>query len=538
MTREKIFNTIGFSLLGLCFLLALFSIAKRSREESDPKLITIRFAHWQLEGGLRKTYEELSRRYEEICAARGERVRVVQIAIPERVYPNWIVTQLVGGMAPQIIEMGVGLDVDRIARYLEPISDEVEQPNPYNRGTHLEGLAWRNTFIDGMQSAYDANLLDYYGVPTSIFTVRLFYNKQLFHKIFGADAAPPANYRDFLAACEKILAYGRAHGETITPVAGSKYNAIYVNERIFGSQTQKLALAINSRQTLKLDDNERLLAYLRGEWSIRSPEVTAGLRLLQSYFRYFQPGFQQVDRDTATFYFVQGRSVFTVTGSWDNTSFRIQAPFDIGVCQIPIPSKDDPEFGVNILGSPSEAGKDTALPFGLVRGSSHSKVALDFLKYLTSYEGNSLFSKQSGWLPSVVGVPVAEELKPFLLEENGYVNGFIISAMADTTRAFDNSYYLLQTFPDTPEPFQKNMEQVGFENACFTDMERVAKGTRRNTTRLDTVVHANYSLSQNGANAERERKFRELEERQVQYESDIYSIEFELSQYRQRKGKN
>ena len=41
----------------------------------------------------------------------------------------------------------------------------------------------------------------------------------------------------------------------------------------------------------------------------------------------------------------------------------------------------------------------TALPFYLTRQSAHKAEALDFLRFVTSVEGNGLFSAASQWMP-------------------------------------------------------------------------------------------------------------------------------------------
>ncbi|MDR1191666.1 MAG: extracellular solute-binding protein [Verrucomicrobiales bacterium] len=531
MNRDKILNTIGFSLLGLCFLFALWNVAFRTVRELEPGVVTIRFAHWQLEGGLRSTFDILSREYEKICAARGLKVRVEQQAIPERVFPNWLVTQLVGGKAPQIIAIDnitsgsgmspKGMTTDRIARYFEAISARVHEPNPYNIGTPLEGVPWCDTFVDGMSRSYDSNLLDYYSVPLSMYTFRLFYNKPLYREIFG-DAPPPTEYREFLKACATITAYGRARGLNLVPIAGSKYNAPMLTDYFAGTQTQKLGRRLNRFNTLVSNDSEVMLAYLRGEWNVRSPEITASLRLLQSINRNFQPGFQQVDRDSATFYFVQERCVFVSAGSWDNTSLRIQAPFDLGVCHIPVPAVSDPDYGRFMYGPPTEAANGTALAFGLVRGAARSDLALDFLHYLSSYHGNALFSKHSGWLPSVIKVPVDETLEVFEPVIDGYPNAFGLGMGTETSRLRDNDYYLLQAFPDSPQKFQDVFERNGYGKACIGDLTSWQTRVLRIVTRQDTLLAAYYERS-------RDRKFYELIEQQIQQEQSAYMVDSELS---------
>ncbi len=210
MMRDRVMNGIGFALIAVCFVWAAGRIFLRARAESDPGQITLRFAHWQLEGGIREAFDALARRY----MALHPHVRVEQMLIPERVYPNWLITQLVGGTAPDLIEVRAGMPEDRIARYFLPLTQAIGEPNPYNAGTSLNGVPWRDTFLDGLAAppSYIPDLLDFYAIPTAMFSVRLYYNKDLYARIAG-DAPLPRTFDEFIAICERVNAYAQRHGQ-------------------------------------------------------------------------------------------------------------------------------------------------------------------------------------------------------------------------------------------------------------------------------------------------------------------------------------
>ena len=132
------------------YLSAVFIVLTRPGSVlSDDKRTVIRFAHWQIETGPRKAFDAMIKRFEEL----NPQVRVEQVDVPGRFYKQWLRTQLIGGMAPDIVEFGHLFDADDIyPRFLEPISDYMEVPNPYNRGTPLEGVRWRDTFLDGLNT--------------------------------------------------------------------------------------------------------------------------------------------------------------------------------------------------------------------------------------------------------------------------------------------------------------------------------------------------------------------------------------------------
>ena len=162
----------------------------------------IRLAHWQLEAGVRDGLAEAAAEYERL----HPNVRIVQEAIPESTYGQWMSTQLMGGTAPDIVQAGMvegHLMTAFFIRYFVPLSRYVTRPNPYNAGTDLEKVPLIRTFKDGMRRSFIDETQEFMTVPLALTGVRLFYNKPLLKKLTGLDEAP-ADYRAFLEVCEKI----------------------------------------------------------------------------------------------------------------------------------------------------------------------------------------------------------------------------------------------------------------------------------------------------------------------------------------------
>ena len=154
---ERILNWIGFGLVAVCFCLSLGRVFSRLvHDDAREGKITIRFAHWQLESGLRDAYDRLAAGYMRL----HPEVRVEQLPIPETVFPNWMHTQLIGGTAPDLIEIGQGDSNEILATYFEPLTADLDRPNPYNQDNDLARTPWRDTFIDGLSHAYNQELLN------------------------------------------------------------------------------------------------------------------------------------------------------------------------------------------------------------------------------------------------------------------------------------------------------------------------------------------------------------------------------------------
>ncbi len=408
-------NKIGFALLGVAYLASAYLIARRSAEEVISDRVTLRISQWQLEGGVRDAMNAIIRRYEEL----NPRIHVIQIAAPDRVYLPWIQTQLVGGSGPDIAEYS--WPWPDTARNFSPISAEVMQPNPYNRGTPLEGVPWRDTFIDGMSSPdnYVQTLGQYYGVSMTTGMQRIVYNRALLKSITGRDA-PPRTYREFLAICRRIQDYAKANHLNLAPLACSRTTHITLTAEIVNDMATQLAGRMDFRHRLKLEPDDLGRAYLKGEWNYQEPELLAGFQALKEFSEVCTPGFLQRERDTALTDFVSGRAVMVVAPSWEATSLQQLCPFELGAFRYPTARENDPVYGRFAKGPFSEGQVLTGMPFYLNRSTPHRAEALDFLRFMSSQEGSTIFTNVSNWLPIVVGVKPSEFSAQFQLQAEGY----------------------------------------------------------------------------------------------------------------------
>ena len=528
--RERILNLIGLGLLAVCFLLSLGRIFGRlARREDAGGKTTIRFAHWQLESGLRDAYERLATGYMRL----HPEVQVEQIPIPESVFPNWLRTQLIGGTAPELIEIGKGDSNEILASYFDPVTAYLEQPNPYNRGNDLARTPWRDTFIDGLSHAYNQELLQYYTIPNSMFTVRVFYNRPLWREVFGSENLP-RTYEEMVSCCEQAASYRTLAGGRIVPIAGSQNNAPFLIERLFSSQTQRLFYSLARPGALYPSNEELADDFLTGKWSFRTPAVHDGLELARGVGKFLPTGFLQLKREDALFLFSQGRALMTITGSWDAPSIHSQAPFDVGVFDVPVPTAEDPHYGRNAVGMVSEAGTGTQLSFGMVKQTSKAKTALiiDFLHFLTSRESNREFSEYSGWLPAVVGVEVQPAVRPFLPRMDGYPAGFSTgvnqgdgggSLGAETARVRDTYMYRLFDPNGGADAYVEAIAPVE-RAAIISDLTRIHRDQLEIITRQDTTLAAYGALAFHEraggeASGNWSEKVSELNELQTQEES-------------------
>ena len=473
LTKDLVFNTVGLLILAVSFALALGRIGKQTAEGFDPNLKIVRIAHWQLEPGVRNGVDAVAEEYMKLHPD----VRIVQMPVPERAYDQYVATQLVGGIAPDLIELKPGNPQwdQYLARYFAPLTEEVFKANEYNKGTHLEGQSWRETYVDGMLSAFNDKLMEYYGVPTTLHSVRLFYNKKLLKRIVKSDE-PPKTYADYIRIAEAILKHARETGETVVPVAGSIDHAQMMAWRLWNGVTGIEA----SRCDIDLDGQcykeESFLAYLQKRWNFHSPGIQAGFEVVKQVGDYCQPGFYQLRREDSHFYFMQQRAAFLAGGSWDDEGIRRNAQFEVGVCDYPIPDGSDPKYGHLATRRIAEYFWPH-FQFGLVRTSKAPEAAIDFLKFFSSVPGLKIFVRESGWLPCIKGVKPLEHKKVFYPNLEGSGQQVRIHLYSETNTYLGRYQHLLYT--DSKE-FVKKYEPL----YPIGGTKDVAKDARRKLDQL------------------------------------------------------
>jgi raffinose/stachyose/melibiose transport system substrate-binding protein len=498
MKFHRVLAGCALAVLAVSFGAGGFRLFQRHRQENDPERVTIRFAHWQLEAGVGEAFDRLARDYEKL----HPKVRIEQLRIPDRVFSQWALTQLIGGTAPDLIELGFSIDTLLKARHFEPLSRFVEAPNPYNAGTELAGLPWRNTFVDGLDSGFDEKLGDTYGIPSFFATIRVYYNRALLQEITGSDQ-PPASFDEFVALCERTRTFAARSGRKLVPIAASRDNAPYLLDELFASQSQKLVHAFTPLQRLQASPDSFFSAYLGGGWTFDHPAIRSGLTLMREVGQFLQPGFLQLRREDAIFHFSQGHALMVAAGSWEATGLRTQSRFPIGVFRLPVPGPDHPRYGRHTWGRAAEsggrsvesAGRRITGPFGLYQGSKHPEVALDFLRYLSSQRAHQVFVDISGWLPVVVGVTPPANMAGFIPDPVGAPGSFGLRwGTGEILRLTENSWHVLFAPPGGVEAF---VAQVAprYAEAMRADLRRRDRRSFQQLMLGDSSLEASRQLA-------------------------------------------
>ena len=405
-----------------CYLVALWWVFTRSAPLVSARPVTIRFAHWQIEKGPPDGIRAVIRRYEEL----NPRVKVEQVEVPGPVYRQWVRTNLTGGTATDLIEFAYWLQGmnDVPVRYFEPLTAAMSETNPYNRGTPMEKVPWRQTFADGLYEmiSQSPEIGQVYGATLSQGSSRLFCNRELLKKITGS-AAPPVTLADFRTLCAQVDDYARRTGVVLHPLAGSYSNAQWLADFVMFGTLTGMSLELDREGYLARWPWQAQSDYLLGRWNYRRPEVKAGFAMLREFTQQMRPGFSQLSRDDALQEFVRGEALFIYSGTYDATSLKRLAAFPVQAMRLPQPTKDDPVVGPYVVGPDKDGYLGTSFEMYLNKQSPHKAEALDFLRFLTSVEGGQLFMDHSGWLSSVRGVKVPPEMEIYRGTMDGHSAG-------------------------------------------------------------------------------------------------------------------
>jgi raffinose/stachyose/melibiose transport system substrate-binding protein len=441
--RKGVWKYINMNMLGVLFLVAALTasvmrVMSIRKKLFDPNKTIMHIQHWQLELGYRNALQAVIDRYVKMRKdLYGEEIEIYQLPVTERVYAQLLNTHLISGTAPDIAELGMAKlskEEQYLAQYFQSLVKHVIIPNPYNDPKYwpelseadqkkllkLKPFPWRETFIDGMQCCYKEGMQDYFGVPTSMFTNRLFYNKDILTKAGYPDG--PKTLQELFDACQEIKTMKDKKGKPLIPIAGSKYSLEHGFKKRYS-----VAFTASFEPQLDLDlggtinDTEAYIGFLNKIVTMETPAIKAQYECMLDICNQFSPGFMGMDRMQSGFDFVMGRAGMIASGSWDAMSMFKQAQFEVGVVDFPLPVKPE-RWSEFVLGRCNEAKSGGGTVYGVYKFGKNKELALDFLRYLTSQPGNQLLNQKADWLPVILGALPSQRMLAFVPDPKGYMS--------------------------------------------------------------------------------------------------------------------
>lgn len=193
-----------------------------------------------------------------------------------------------------------------------------------------------------------------------------------------------------------------------------------------------------------------------------------------------------------------------VAPSWEASSLQQLCAFELGAFRFPFPREDDPVYGRFAHGPFSEGQLMTGMPFYLNRRTKHRAEALDFLRFLGSQEGSTIFTRVSNWLPVVAGVTPSDFAAQFQIQSEGYnwKAGFLgPSNHIDAQSLVLSVLYNLWGADGSVDAFRAALRD-GMEDKVRDGFRRDAQAGLENTRREDVAGVARAELEPAGRRPE------------------------------------
>ncbi len=480
---------VGATLLLVGFVASLVHVLRPvAVDESGDKIAEediVHVLHWQLEPGFREAMDAAIEAYNSLPHVREQGYRVKQMAVTERVYKQFLNVHLISGTAPDIAQKGMATLTTQTAQFFEPLSEYIEEPNPYNAPALLPpGLdpelvkllsegPWRETFTDGMDGGLDQLLNSHYAVPVSgVGAMRLFYNKGIFSKAkrlvseglskspmpewlarmelrtvkgkqagyvtfdaalreWAANDEPPETFGRLLLVCEGIRELAKRENKPLlVPIAASNYSKDTFIDRYLNSFTHAYSAELDHDLDSEITFPETIAKWKTGAWDFYDDRMQAYYESMRVLATYFTTGFLGLDREQANRRFVLGNAGMLASGGWDAESIFRGARqkldpserFEVGIVRLPSPGPGERWYEFAPY-QENEAQSALAVPLAIYKLSRNKERAIDFLRFLTSVKINEKFNREAGWIPAVLGAEPAEQMKPFQSAFDGVKSG-------------------------------------------------------------------------------------------------------------------
>jgi ABC-type glycerol-3-phosphate transport system substrate-binding protein len=417
MSWQRLANGVAWCVLAGCFAFSLWHVVVRPRVGAGAADQVLRVGHFQQHTGYREYLDRVLREYEALHPG----WRLEQVDVPFRLRRQWTRTRFIGGTAPEVLMPEGGFDAMMLSRFFRGLGEEVAAPNPYNFGTPLEGMPWRDTVLNGMVSGsgYLADLGEIIGVPTQALTYRVFVNLRLLETVQGTRRIP-GDWAEVEELFGRFRAWREQTGARALLIAasGDMYAARLLLINAGGLQTYPLALRLDRMRARRFGPREAALAYLRGDWSLDTPEVRAALESIQAVGSAFQPGFSSATGEDARFAFTQGRALFLTGNVLDVAVLRQESRHEFAALRLPLPP---PRWG-DPAAEVADPEEGLAGVFGVASTAADPERAVDFLRFFTSVAVQRRLAEETGRLPALVpeaGIVAREELRPFELVRDG-----------------------------------------------------------------------------------------------------------------------
>ncbi|RDI36472.1 ABC transporter substrate-binding protein [Falsibacillus pallidus] len=287
-------------------------------------------------------------------------------------YNTILTNALVSGEGPDIIQLRPYEGAKSIADngYIMPLDD-------------VKGVSDINEqFLDAARGS-DGKV---YGVPLSLNSAVIFYNKKIF-KDNGIDV--PTTYEEFLNVCEKLKDKG------ITPIAQS------------GRAAYLLSLTHAAIGPTAYGANDFVDKVLDGSAKLTDPEFVKSVQWMSDLKKYFPKDFVALEDNDAQTLLYTGKAAMYINGDYRLATLEDTAPdMEIGI----IPGFAEEKGGTPVVTTWVDGS------YAGVKNSKHPEEVKAFMEFLASPEFGKIFTDEMDRVSAISGIKPDNEIVSKLAE--------------------------------------------------------------------------------------------------------------------------
>jgi raffinose/stachyose/melibiose transport system substrate-binding protein len=229
-----------------------------------------------------------------------------------------------------------------------------------------------------------------YGVSEAISTMCVFYNTAMF-KEYGLST--PKTWEEFLNICDTFKANG------VTPLAAGLSQS-YIAQNYYKMMVAHMEPEKSPMYWKQISDGKMSLA--------DEPNRTI-FKAMESLFDkgYYIDGVEGVDKHGAAALFAQEQVAMVIEGTWRAATIAgIEGAPEFGIFSIPF--MGDPEEMINVV-HPNQAHL-------IFPQSKNIDAALKFYDFLMTKESETIYSRVTGSIPTVVGTEIESPVMKMVAE--------------------------------------------------------------------------------------------------------------------------
>lgn len=345
----------------------------------------IQLTYWQYDFGTRIT--AMNQLIEQFNAANPDIV-VTQETFPYDAYEQRVAAATAAGQGPDVVQLFYGWAASwQRAGYIEPLPQ-----------AHIDHAWIESYFIPMVESVKIGG--EYYGLPTAVRALALFYNKDMFREVGLNPDAPPTTWGEFVEAAKKLT---QKRGTLFTRIGyGPGGQDHHLIRTVLMNQLGTTPYSSDNRTVLYGNDTGAEALKVWTDW-----QLVDEIGVLE-----FIPGGSGYREGFIT----QENIAMIIDGSFAIGQVRNGAKFDWGVAELPtFDNGVQSNFGSFWMnGVTAKAYTDPA----------RLEASARFIRFVTSEEAMKL------WLEIVGELPAAQTLVADPALRNDPVNGAFIAGLA------------------------------------------------------------------------------------------------------------